>query len=332
MTRPPRLLDSSTNDAVRSLLGAGLHDAPDANALPKVAAALGLTTVAVSASSLVAAQLGGQAATTATAKAAAAATAKATALVGSAPAGASAVGFLGGNTALALGKTLLVSLLSAGTLSAGAVVVYESTNPTGASAARVERTDGASSRSEQHATRVRPKPVAAVEAAGAERSSAEAPALSEAHAAPKLASTKYGGSAARLEGGAAIVPSRAPLAVRAETAHGAVAPGANTEPQRTGVLAREVRQIDSARQALESRNADGALAALDTYERSKVVGVLDREALLLKIEALIQKQDLGGAKALARHYVERYPTDTHAPRLRALLGTIAPSVQAFPDE
>ena len=104
------------------------------------------------------------------------------------------------------------------------------------------------------------------------------------------------------------------------------------------MLAREVRQIDSARQALESRDAEGALAALDSYERSRVVGVLDREALLLKIEALSQKQELERAKALTRQYLERFPTDAHAPRLRALLGATreqgatSSSVQAFPDE
>ena len=61
MTRPPRLLDSSSNDALRSLLSSGLDDAPDAHALPKVAAALGLSAVTVAASTLAASGVGAHA-------------------------------------------------------------------------------------------------------------------------------------------------------------------------------------------------------------------------------------------------------------------------------
>ncbi len=91
---------------------------------------------------------------------------------------------------------------------------------------------------------------------------------------------------------------------------------------------REVRQIDAARLALASRNADGALAVLDDYNRSRIVGVLDREALLLEIEAFMQKQNVDRARQLARQYVVRFPMDAHAQRLRALSSKDSSSAQA----
>lgn len=305
MTGPRRLLDSSSNEALRSLLGAGLEDAPHPDALPQVAAALGVTTVAVTASSLVATHLAAQAAVTA----------KGAALAGSAPASAGALGFFGGNTALALGKTLLVSMMSAGALSAGAVAVYEYTEPSVPSAAPVEHTGSVPPGSEQRPASVRPQQAPKPSMPPiAEPAPAEAtPPQPAPPAAPAAAAGAPSPRNAARESATQLSPTE-------------------TVSQRAGVLAREVRQIDSARQALESKNADGALAALDDYERSRVVGVLDREALLLKIEALTQKQDLEQAKALARQYVERFPTDTHAPRLRALLRPAAANVEAFPDE
>lgn len=305
MTDPRRLLDSSPNQALRSLLGSGLDDAPGANALPKVAAALGVATVTVTASSLVATNLAVQASVSA----------KGAALAASAPASTAAIGFFGGNSIVALGKTLLVSMAAAGTLSAGTVAVYEYTEPSAASTARVERGGSVPTSPEQPAARVRREqappsslPTLAETAPAEPAPAAAQPTPPAAH--PGAPRPRH---AAQRESASQVAPS-------------------DRVSLRAGVLAREVRQIDSARQALESRNADGALAALDGYERSRVVGVLDREALLLKIEALTQKQDLEQAKALARQYVERFPTDTHAPRLRALLGSTSVNVQAFPDE
>lgn len=307
MTGPRRLLDASSNEALRSLLGAGLDDAPSPDALPKVAAALGVATVAVTASSLVASNVAAQAALTA----------KGAALGGSAPAATGALGFWGTNTVAALGKTLLVSMVSAGTLSAGAVAVYEYTEPSGANTARVERAPEVHAGVEPRAARVRPQQAPAPSVAAV--AEPPVPEAAPTQPAPSRAQPEANAPEAQRE---SVTRAVRPLAVSAT----------ETASQRTGVLAREVRQIDSARQALESKNADGALAALDGYERSRVVGVLDREALLLKIEALTQKQELDQAKALARQYVERFPTDTHVPRLRALLGAASSNAQAFPDE
>lgn len=308
MTDLRRLLDSSQNAALRSLLSSGLDDAPDPNALPKVAAALGVAAVTVTASSLVATSQATQAAVSA----------KSAALAGSTSTSAGALGFLGGNSVVALGKTLLVSVVSAGALSVGAVAVYEYTEPSGPSAAHLGRAGGIHAGSEQQPPRVRPQS----SPAPAPPASAE-PA--RAALGPEPASHAPAPPASGLQPGAAAVPAKPRPSMRPESPTDMVS-------QRTGILAREVRQIDSARQALASRNADGALAALDDYERSRVIGVLDREALLLKIEALTQKQDLDRAKVLARQYVERFPTDTHALRLRALLGSTSPNVQTLSGE
>jgi hypothetical protein len=313
MTRPPRLLDTSSNDALRSLLDSSLDDGPGPNALPKVAAALGLASATATVSGFAVASAGAQTLTAKGAVAAkGAATAKAAALAGAgAPAAAAAsagtAGLLGGGSAVALGKTLLVSMLSAGALSVGAVAVHEYVRPSAPGAAHVERAPVVSRSSQQ--------PSPGFQASQRVRAS-QAPVTPM----PAVVAQPPAGAAAPA---VAAQPSPANA--------GRPASASPAAPQRAGVLAREVRQIDAARQALESKDSAGALAALDSYERSRVVGLLDREALLLKIEALSQQQDLEQAKALARQYLERFPTDTHAPRLRALLGAPA-SVQAFPNE
>lgn len=86
-----------------------------------------------------------------------------------------------------------------------------------------------------------------------------------------------------------------------------------------GALAREVAQIDAARRALVSSDPEAALSELAAYEQSRRLGVLDREALLLRIDALLQQQKFSEARGLAYQYLERFSGDAHAPRLRELL-------------
>jgi hypothetical protein len=90
------------------------------------------------------------------------------------------------------------------------------------------------------------------------------------------------------------------------------------EPAERGRLAREVRAIDRARQALASGNAARALVELDALERGAMSGVLDREAWILRIEALNMSGQKGRAKQLAARYRETFPNDAHAARLRAV--------------
>jgi hypothetical protein len=86
-------------------------------------------------------------------------------------------------------------------------------------------------------------------------------------------------------------------------------------------LSREIALIDGARRALIAGDVDGALAQLQDYDGRLRTGTLDREAQLLRIDALARAGQRGAARALAQRYLESYPSDPHAARLRALVGT-----------
>lgn len=85
-------------------------------------------------------------------------------------------------------------------------------------------------------------------------------------------------------------------------------------------LAREVTTIDAARAALSSGNASDALARIDGYFARARTGTLDREAELLRIDALTALGQRDAAAAHARAYAATYPRDPRLSRLRVLLG------------
>lgn len=87
-------------------------------------------------------------------------------------------------------------------------------------------------------------------------------------------------------------------------------------------LSREIALIDGARRSLAGGDLSGALQRLDDYMGLLRTGTLDREAQLLRIDALSQAGQRAVALSLAERYLDSYPNDPHAPRLRALL--IAP--------
>lgn len=111
------------------------------------------------------------------------------------------------------------------------------------------------------------------------------------------------------------VPSSAPLASGASTAQ--------TPPDSSAsrALGAEAARIDAARRALERGDPRRALTELDWYERSRSVGVLDREAALLRIQALVRLGDKSRAVELARGYLAEHPEDAYAARLRELIRT-----------
>jgi hypothetical protein len=86
-----------------------------------------------------------------------------------------------------------------------------------------------------------------------------------------------------------------------------------------GQLGREVQIIDRARQALSANDAARALKELDAFERSEQTGVLEREARVLRIDALLAQGQASRARLLAEQYLQLYPNDAHAARLRGLL-------------
>lgn len=322
MTEFSRLLDSSSNQGLRALLESSLDDTPPPDALPKVAAAMGVTAALLpAAGGAHGALVGGSALATVKSSAAASVTSGSTtvavgSLAGSAGAGAATTSVLGTGMSLAmLGKTLMVSMVSAGLATAGAITVSETYF------------------GEPHTNA--PSAVAQQDVTGptnVEESSARGPSQH----GPTKADTPVDPSqdeapppvAASLQAAAAGAAVRPPSG----SSEG-VSPRTTPKPQSPhGNLSREVRQIDSARTALESKNASGALAELETYDRTRQSGALDREAMLLRIEALAQQQDFVRATALARDYLGRFPNDAHAARLRALVAAHSTHAGRFPIE
>lgn len=88
----------------------------------------------------------------------------------------------------------------------------------------------------------------------------------------------------------------------------------------SGQLGREVMQMDRARAAFTGGDAARTLAELDTFDRLAQTGVLDREARVLRIEALQRLGRNAEARGLAERYLGLYPNDAHAQRLRTFVG------------
>jgi hypothetical protein len=97
------------------------------------------------------------------------------------------------------------------------------------------------------------------------------------------------------------------------------APSIVSLPREAGGLAREVARIDRARAELGEHNPARALAELESYDRERETGTLDREAWLLRIEAFLLLGDRARAVDLAQRYLARFPKDAHHNRLRAVV-------------
>lgn len=86
-------------------------------------------------------------------------------------------------------------------------------------------------------------------------------------------------------------------------------------------VARELRALDVAKAALERRDADGALRALEMYDRTFAAqggGMLRTEANVLRVEALLVRGDTAEARRLASELLARDPGGPHARRLRTI--------------
>jgi hypothetical protein len=101
-------------------------------------------------------------------------------------------------------------------------------------------------------------------------------------------------------------------------------------PERPG-LAGEVANIDAARRALAAGDAGTALQQLEQYYGRARTGTLDREAQLLRIDALLRAGQSARAHQLAEQYLASYPHDPHAARLRGLVGDRSGAPQTKPE-
>lgn len=223
-------------------------------------------------------------------------------------AGGAAIGTAAGSTAGLLTKGLLVKWLAGGLLvgSVATVTVSEIANP------------------------VLPEP-----SIGSASASAKPPQPSGA--SRRLASPTPADEGERVQEVSGSPGSEASFEVRPTTvasqrrgsrnAAAAALPGIDTESNpdsapTTGAaspLTREVAAIERARRALASRDARGALAALDEYHAIKSSGALDPEAALLRIDSAELEGDYARAAQLAKRHLASYPRTPHGARLRDLI-------------
>jgi hypothetical protein len=171
----------------------------------------------------------------------------------------------------------------------------------------------------------------------------EAPPARTENAAPRDAAPRTPSGVETRERGASTLRDTSPPPRASGTARpGAVLDGARRSPEnpdpiqnsatwatssagttsgaRPTPLAVEVAAVDRARASLASGAAERALEELAEYDRLRMTGTLDREARILRIDALLRVGRRQEAVELARSYLARFPRDAHAVRLRELAG------------
>jgi hypothetical protein len=314
VTEFQRLCQSSPNPLTRELLQAGLGDRAPERGAERALVALGVGVLAQTATAAASAATAGAVTTTTTTTAVASSAAGAGATAaGAATAGAATAAGSGGALLGSLALSKLFALGAAGGIGfAGgaawlkhearepAALVREAPAPRATAAEHAELSAGA----------LQPSPRQALDDPSVEL---EAPGKPEPVPTERRA-------AARLPGESGTARNSAASAAQPSPPQNPVPelPSVAVLPRAGGTLAREVALIDAARQALNAGAPPRALAELERYERERVTGTLDREALLIRIDALALSGQRAQAASLARDYLARYPMDAHAARLRAL--------------
>jgi hypothetical protein len=275
------LLSSTDDELEMLLLRSAEGDEPSANALPKVAAALGIgaaTLGAATSAVLVEQALVGSAA------------AKPITLV-------SVLKWLGvGMTAGALaGGTAHVAFRPART---GALALSAVTAPTPVPAAQRE---------------LRPLAPSLIPPPPPDEDEDEEVTEEEAPPSPTNAAAR---AAARPD--APRAPAAAPP--HGSTASFAADPPPAATPEQVSALSEEVRSLDAARRELTAGHAAAALAAIDNYRARFPQGSLRTEATVLRVEALLRSGDRAGAEREAHVIVRAAPGSRHAARVLDLLG------------
>ncbi len=113
-------------------------------------------------------------------------------------------------------------------------------------------------------------------------------------------------------------PARPRVTARASR-DGAAAPKVEAPPPAS--LPDEIAALDRARSSLSSGDVQGALRALDDYDRVLHGTRLTAEATMLRIDALARSGRAAEASALAVRFVEANPTSALADRARAFIKT-----------
>jgi hypothetical protein len=103
---------------------------------------------------------------------------------------------------------------------------------------------------------------------------------------------------------------------------------ASTLPSNT--VAAEISHLDSVRAALSRGESQLALERLDTYMRKHPRALLGQEAVLLRIEALVQAGRRSSASALARRFLASQPQSPHRKRIESIVGPVAQAIPQPP--
>jgi hypothetical protein len=218
--------------------------------------------------------------------------ASAAAISGAAAGGFGAASKVSGVTGILVGKWLASGLVAGALVSGTAAVVEHARARSDGGAPRV---GGASS-----ATRE-------VRAARSAARPAQTPALGVEQAPDRRETMEVAAPATNAK---ETLPSQPSAASSASTA---------PDTSASRALGAEAARIDAARRALGRGDVRRALIELDWYERSRVVGVLDREAELLRIQAHVRAGDGARAVELARGYLAKHPHDAYSARLTELI-------------
>jgi hypothetical protein len=167
--------------------------------------------------------------------------------------------------------------------------------------------------------------------------SSNTPALSAPAMVPRVTHAPPTGTeltTPRAEVPAPVVTLGAPLAAPPEPSvalpRPASEPAVATLPDEASALAYEVALIDQARVSLRGGDARATLAALTRYDAERQTRVLDREAAVLRIEALRLAGRRNEASEQAQRYLDRYPADAHAAGFRELVRDNQPSQRIDP--
>ncbi len=113
-------------------------------------------------------------------------------------------------------------------------------------------------------------------------------------------------------------PPVAGVAAHAEPARAPSQRAERTAAQRASRLAREVAALDAARASLAIGAAQSTLRQIEHYRAEFPDGELAADAEVVAIEALAAEGDHAALALAARRFLDRYPRDPHAPRVREL--------------
>lgn len=89
-------------------------------------------------------------------------------------------------------------------------------------------------------------------------------------------------------------------------------------PASQSQISEEIAAIKSARDALASHDATGALSALDRYRRTYPAGLFGVEAQVLRIDALLELGQYAAARELAQRFLAAQPDSPYARHVRSV--------------